>query len=180
MDGRRFHTSGDEEAHLNLTGSIVRLALEEEPHSLNYLTPSKNQCKSCHATNHTNGEILPIGPKARHPNKSSPLYAVNQIDYLTDKGILSQVASTIDKNAVYTDMGADLSHRARSYLDINCGHCHNEMERLTLPASSSIIKIISLLNWDYASRQSQRAGALVAACTPLPQADRKNRLCPID
>ena len=116
----------DDEAHLNLTGSIVRLALEEEPHSLNYLTPSKNQCKSCHATNHTNGEILPIGPKARHLNKSSPLYAVNQIDYLTDKGILSQVASTIDKNAVYTDMAADLSHRARSYLDINCGHCHNE------------------------------------------------------
>ena len=32
----------DEEAHLNLTGSIVRLALDEEPHSLNYLTPSKN------------------------------------------------------------------------------------------------------------------------------------------
>ena len=104
----------------------MRLALEEAPHSLNYLTPSKNQCKSCHATNHTNGEILPIGPKARHLNKSSPLYAVNQIDYLTNKGILSQVASTIDKNAAYTDMAADLSHRARSYLDINCGHCHNE------------------------------------------------------
>ena len=116
----------DEEAHLNLTGSIVRLALEEEPHSLNYLAPSKNQCKSCHATNHTNGEILPIGPKARHLNKSSPLYTVNQIDYLADKGILSQVTSTIDKNAVYTDMTEDLGHRARSYLDINCGHCHNE------------------------------------------------------
>ena len=57
---------------------------------LNYLVPSKNQCASCHATNHTDGQLLPIGPKARHLNRPHPVGGENQLDQWQDNGLLHQ------------------------------------------------------------------------------------------
>jgi hypothetical protein len=68
--------------------------------SISYAVPNQNQCKECHALS---GEITPIGPKARNmrggPGATLPVW---------------------DDPAT-----GSLDRRARAYLDVNCGHCHN-------------------------------------------------------
>ena len=93
--------------------------------ALNYLVPSKNQCASCHATNHTTGELLPIGMKARHLDRSTAVYSKNQLEHWAERGWLTNVSYEHTPNAIWGDTSQSLDHQARSYLDINCGHCHN-------------------------------------------------------
>ncbi|MEX0943244.1 MAG: SO2930 family diheme c-type cytochrome [Pseudomonadales bacterium] len=122
------------EAHLAIAGDIQRISLDgDEP--FNYVVPTKNECASCHATDHTRGELLPIGPKARHLNKVSPDTADGasqpeggQLRVWAAKGILTGLpdVSALPKAASWPpSTGESLDHQARTYLDINCGHCHN-------------------------------------------------------
>ena len=122
-DAVSYIWQGDE-AYLSVTGKLQRFTLANDV-PLNYLVPSRNQCASCHATNHTTGEIRPIGIKARHLNRTTDLYQANQLTHWQSKGILKGVTEPAPANALWNDEGASLNHRARSYLDINCGHCHN-------------------------------------------------------
>lgn len=121
-DALPYVWQGDD-AFLDITGELLRLETSQD--TLNYLVPSRNQCASCHATNHTTGEIQPIGLKARHLNRAHPLHTANQLTAMVNEGRLDRKADEIPTNAHWTDNRASLSHRARSYLDINCGHCHN-------------------------------------------------------
>lgn len=114
----------DNDAYLSVTGALKHLLISSGEY-MDYLVPSKNQCASCHATNHTDGKILPIGPKARHLNRDDPVNSINQIHGWQDKGKLSGVMLPAPANAMMGDYSVSLEHRARSYLDINCGHCHN-------------------------------------------------------
>jgi len=121
----------DGDAYLAITGDLLNVAAANTD-NLNYLVPSKNQCASCHATNHTSGEILPIGIKARHLNRADPVHGHNQLISWQDRGQLEGLPNLdeLTPNALWrdetsADAPAELSHRARSYLDINCGHCHN-------------------------------------------------------
>ena len=122
-DALPYVWSGDD-AYLTLTGDLQQLSLASGE-TLNYLVPSKNQCASCHATNHTNGQLLPIGPKARHLNRPHPASGENQLDQWQHNGLLRKAVLPFPANASMQDTNASLAHRARSYLDINCGHCHN-------------------------------------------------------
>ncbi|GAA4838602.1 SO2930 family diheme c-type cytochrome [Algivirga pacifica] len=93
----------------------------------NYIVPNMNQCKSCHVFGQ---DIAPLGPKARQLNRNN-VYAegeFNQLAYLAEKGVLKGLpeAHAIPKVAVWNDASTGtLDARARAYLDINCGHCHN-------------------------------------------------------
>jgi uncharacterized repeat protein (TIGR03806 family) len=123
------------DAKLTISGDLLTLPTQST--DLNYLVPSRNQCASCHATNHTTGLNQPIGLKARHLNRIAPHTAQNQLTALTDIGQLSGLPSrNIPKAASLQQQGKqerqerhgktnDLDHKARTYLDINCGHCHN-------------------------------------------------------
>ena len=122
-DALPYVWDGDD-AYLSITGKLKKYTLTNQK-SLNYLVPSSNQCASCHATNHTNKDILPIGIKARHLNRTSSLYQANQLAHWQSEGMLQGVSEPVPSNALWADQAASLSHRARSYLDINCGHCHN-------------------------------------------------------
>ncbi len=122
-DALPYVWSGDD-AYLTLTGDLQQFSLASGK-TLNYLVPSKNQCAYCHATNHTAGKLLPIGPKARHLNRPHPVSGENQLDQWQRKGLLRQAVLPFPANAAMDDTKTSLAHRARSYLDINCGHCHN-------------------------------------------------------
>ncbi|PWJ44900.1 SO2930 family diheme c-type cytochrome [Sediminitomix flava] len=93
---------------------------------VNYLVPNMNQCKSCHMSDK---KIVPIGPKARHLNRSFVYEekAVNQLEYFESKAILNGLVEKNDRpaNVEWDDEAALLHDRAIAYLDINCGHCHN-------------------------------------------------------
>ena len=114
-----------DDAWLAISGEL--LTLSGSYGELNYLVPSKNQCASCHATNHTTGTIEPIGLKIRHINRNQPATSVNQLTLLKQRDWLNQSIDpdTAPRAADAYNESQDLNHRARSYLDVNCGHCHN-------------------------------------------------------
>lgn len=95
-----------------------------------YIVPNQNQCKNCHAE-HDN-LLTPLGPKARHLNRAGPAGSgiADQLQSLIDHGELSgaPAPATWPRLAVATDPASgSLDQRARAWLDINCGHCHNPL-----------------------------------------------------
>ena len=120
------------EALLARTGDVQALTLVSdngERDNFNYVVPDQSQCISCHARDWTTRAIQPIGPKARHLNRDYR-YAEgeeNELAHLQRVGYLSgaPVPADAPRNANWMDTRASLDARARAYLDINCGHCHN-------------------------------------------------------
>lgn len=90
-----------------------------------YLVPSQPQCKGCHNRNDT---IVPIGIAARHLNGDYTYTSgtKNQLQYWQQLGMIDLPSATIPANAKWNnEQSGTLNDRARAYLDINCGHCHN-------------------------------------------------------
>ena len=120
------------DAVLQRAGDLQHLALVGEDGSrqpLPYAVPNANQCAGCHAVNNTTRQIQPIGPAVRHINRD---YAYedgpqNQLAAMVEAGMLDShpALDLAPRAAVYTDPAQPLDDRARSYLDINCAHCHN-------------------------------------------------------
>ena len=122
------------DARLKRTGDIKSLSLisaNKEAQEFAYVVPNANQCAGCHATNATTRKTIPIGPKARHLNKEYSYMGggKNQLLAWQENEILTGLPALQDvpRNALWNDLGSDLNHKARSYLDINCSHCHNEV-----------------------------------------------------
>jgi uncharacterized repeat protein (TIGR03806 family) len=120
------------DATLERTGAVIPLALVADDggrESFNYVVPDESQCSSCHAHDWVTRAIQPIGPKARHLNRDYR-YAdgdENELEHLMRVGYLTGAPTPADapRNANWMDSHATLDARARAYLDINCGHCHN-------------------------------------------------------
>lgn len=83
----------------------------------NYAVPNQNQCKSCHAEH--DDIVTPLGLKARH---------VRPVDLqaLVDAGALVGAPDTRPAAVdAFDPATGSLDARARTWLDINCGFCHN-------------------------------------------------------
>jgi uncharacterized repeat protein (TIGR03806 family) len=97
--------------------------------SFTYVVPNENQCAGCHVTDLKTKSIAPIGLKARHLNRDYPYAgkAQNQLTHLQEVGYLTGLPplAQVPRNADWRDTSASLAQRARAYLDVNCGHCHN-------------------------------------------------------
>lgn len=109
----------------------------------NYLIPQRNECQSCHAEQADASapiELVLIGIKARHLNRTYDYGGTvgprNQLDHLVELGLLAGAppAATlppaydfrpIEATGSASLAPAELDAAARSYLDINCAHCHN-------------------------------------------------------
>jgi uncharacterized repeat protein (TIGR03806 family) len=120
------------DAELARAGDAIPMELvgdDSGRHAFTYVVPNANQCAGCHAPDNTTRKLQPIGPKARHLNREYPYASgtVNQIAHLQRIGYLGDVppAAEWPRNADWRDQHAPLTDRARAYLDINCGHCHN-------------------------------------------------------
>ena len=98
-----------------------------QPYTIDYVIPNTNQCKGCHDKSKV---MTPIGPKARNLNKdfTYPEGRANQLAYWTKIGYLrgAPAPEATPKLAVWDDPSSGtLDARARAYLEMNCGHCHN-------------------------------------------------------
>lgn len=120
------------EATLHRIGEIVPLTLTHQDgkaENFNYVVPNVTQCASCHATNVATRAIQPIGPKARLLNTRFAYTEgnENQLTHLTRIGYLKGLedVSQAPRHVSWNDTTASLNDRARAYLDVNCGHCHN-------------------------------------------------------
>ncbi len=93
-----------------------------------YLVPNANQCKGCHRV--AEDTMLPIGPKARYLNRELTYRTgrENQLAYWSDHGALDGAPSPSEVPVVpiWDDPSSgSVDERARTYLEINCAHCHN-------------------------------------------------------
>ncbi|WP_444943505.1 SO2930 family diheme c-type cytochrome [Microbulbifer sp. ZKSA006] len=120
------------EATLEIAGDVQRFKLvsgDGRSEELTYVVPDANQCAGCHAEKFTQRVISPLGPKARHLNRDYPYPggAENQLLFWQKIGFLRGVPALerLPRNASIDDLTVPLEDRARAYLDINCGHCHN-------------------------------------------------------
>ena len=120
------------EATLMRGGELVPLTLvaaDGSREQADYAVPDQNQCAGCHGDDMKSRAVKPLGPKTRHLNRDV-VYAdgnANQLQRWTQLGYLAgaPAAGTAPRNANWLDAGQSLDARARAYLDINCGHCHN-------------------------------------------------------
>ena len=116
------------EASLDMDGSFVDLEWQDdtEVKSLQYRIPAGPECHTCHKVM----EIArPIGPKPRNLNLiyNYSTGARNQLEKLVDLGYLeNSLPNNIDVLPNYNDTNESLDLRVRSYLDVNCAHCHSE------------------------------------------------------
>lgn len=125
------------EAYFDLNGSNVAVEWRDENNMLktvNYRVPNEVQCITCHKTSATvSGEtttiFTPIGIKPQNLNfnynygsetKNQLLKWIDQGYLKSDFTLPSQENTTIN----YEDTSKSTDLRARSYLDINCAHCH--------------------------------------------------------
>ncbi|MEZ5559102.1 MAG: SO2930 family diheme c-type cytochrome [Pseudomonadales bacterium] len=118
-----------DDAYLSITGALEprQIALPEGVRSFPYVVPTRNECAGCHATNHSSGSLMPIGPKARHLNRPYAGRGENQLTAWSRRGLLEGAppAQSAPREALWNDPQQPLEARARAYLDSNCGHCHN-------------------------------------------------------
>ncbi len=98
-----------------------------------YQVPNANQCKTCHRTD---GErVLPIGPRAAQLNRDftytttrGEAHRENQLDRWRRIGFLEggPPAAEATRAPVWNEPATgSLDDRARTWLDMNCAHCHN-------------------------------------------------------
>ena len=116
------------EAILDLSGGFVNIEWMEgtELKNTNYRIPTENECFTCHKLNNI---TTPIGTKPQHLNKDYPYSdgTMNQLEKLVEMNYLNnEIPSNINTVVDWTDVSKSMDLRVRSYLDINCSHCHTE------------------------------------------------------
>lgn len=115
------------EATLDMAGKNIELAWIENGVPMNtiYRIPSGNECFTCHKSDEVPSAI---GPKPQNLNKSYTYSngSANQLSRWIQEGYLNTAPQNITSTVDWTDTSKSLDMRIRSYLDINCAHCHKE------------------------------------------------------
>lgn len=115
------------EAHLNGNGVDVGISFVNEGvnHTTTYRIPSNTECMICHKLV---DNAIPIGVKPMHLNKTYNYStgSMNQLDKWIEKGYLNSAPGQILTLVDWKDASKSLNERVRSYIDINCAHCHAE------------------------------------------------------
>jgi uncharacterized repeat protein (TIGR03806 family) len=95
------------------------------PRATEYRVPNTNDCKRCHGLD----EVRLLGVRTRQLDRvSAALGNANQIDALHARGFFESPPASGARDHLIDpeDASADIDARGRSYLDANCGHCHNK------------------------------------------------------
>lgn len=115
------------EAFLDMQGSytLVNWLQNGTEKSVNYRIPSYAECFTCHKSAEIN---IPIGLKPQNLNSNFeyPEGTQNQLQKLIEFGYLeNNVPNSIVTVVPWDDPSQDINLRMRSYVDINCAHCHS-------------------------------------------------------
>lgn len=116
------------EAYLDMNGSYTNISWMQNgtPKSTAYRIPNETECHTCHKLN---DQPIPIGIKPQNLNVD---YAYeggtqNQLQKLIAVGYLqNNLPGNIVSTVNYMDPTKSVDQRFRSYVDINCAHCHAE------------------------------------------------------
>ena len=118
------------DAVLKIAGKAINsswINQEGEIIKVRYKVPNKNQCKECHQSG---DKLIPIGPKPRNLNKDLFYPKLgekhNQLIFWLDKEIIDHYPDSIERVVDWENTNEGIEDRARSYLAINCGHCHSK------------------------------------------------------
>ncbi len=104
-----------------------------------YGIPNAGACLQCHSGDDREPGAAPIGPKVRNLNKDHAYEdgsTANQLAYLHSKGLLDlpDDPTKLEKMAKWNVPGstgevanspADIHKRVRTFMEVNCMHCHN-------------------------------------------------------
>ena len=115
------------EAYKKIAGKTINVSWTDfmgNDRDVRYRVPNVNQCKECHAAE---DKITPIGPKARNLNKKFEFNdgEFNQLTYWMNRQIIDDYPMELVSPVDWTDESQNINDRVRSYLDVNCGHCHS-------------------------------------------------------
>lgn len=114
------------EAFLITTGAFKQISFTQNGETLStlYRLPHPTECLTCHKST---SNAIPIGLKPQNLNWSYN-YAdgtKNQLTKFIEFGYLeNNLPNNINSVVDYKDTSKSLELRLRSYLDINCAHCH--------------------------------------------------------
>ena len=117
------------EATFDLAGKNVPLTWIDDngvERSTTYQIPAESECFTCHKYFNV---AAPIGTKARTMNKD---YAYsdgikNQLDKWIEVGYLEDnLPASINTVIDWKDTSQPIEMRVRSYVDMNCAHCHRD------------------------------------------------------
>lgn len=116
------------EAYLDMNGSFTNVSWLQNgtPKSTSYRIPNQTECHTCHKLN---DEPIPIGIKPQNLNIDYPYSGgtQNQLQKLIAVGYLqNNLPGNIVSTVNYMDQTKTVDERFRSYVDINCAHCHAE------------------------------------------------------
>ena len=117
------------EATLQMDGSFTPISWIDGNginQNTNYRIPSDVECLICHKTV---SNPIPIGTKPQSLNSDYPFSEgmKNQLSKWIEYGYLdANIPNQIETVVDYKDVSEPLDLRVRSYVDINCAHCHKE------------------------------------------------------
>jgi uncharacterized repeat protein (TIGR03806 family) len=116
------------DAFYDMEGSFKSIEWLEEGvlKNVNYRIPSASECFTCHKSAAVS---IPIGPKPQNLNKNL-VYSgteMNQLQKLIEFGYLENTIPQVINTVVeWNDESHPIDLRLRSYVDINCAHCHSD------------------------------------------------------
>ncbi|MGI9328448.1 MAG: SO2930 family diheme c-type cytochrome [Pseudomonadales bacterium] len=129
------------DAKLTRTGAIVSVALEAAKNQhFDYIVPSRNECASCHALNHSDGQLQPIGLKPQQLTARSHDFELSSLERIVNRGWLAPKTQARNAYAIWRSQPVDATNvedMARDYLDSNCAHCHSTLG----PAKNSALNL---------------------------------------
>ncbi len=117
------------EATLELNGKEIPLDFIDDngvARAVNYRVPSEAECLTCHKSN---GNATPIGPKPQNLHADYTYPDGSRMNQLSKWQMAGYLATDFDPSSIqavvkWDDPAQDLQLRLRSYIDINCAHCH--------------------------------------------------------